>query len=713
MNFLNLTIQQEYRSPKDNVVTQFYLPALGQAVSYKRSVGYFSSSALEEIASGICNLARNGGKIELVASPYLSVEDEEAIRCGYENRMKIIENALLRNLKESQSRRFGAERLNLLACLVESGIMDIKIAFTENGSSVGMYHEKLGILEDADGNKIAFSGSMNESEMAMKLNYETIDVFCSWKSGERERVSQKDEAFALIWGNCDPKLKVVSFPAVNKAILEKYKRGEPDYELDEKEFWQERNTEYVVDHCEVSDFPHELAVAAKKKPFFSFPDGIAPRPYQIKAIENFRQNRFQSLFAMATGTGKTLTSLFAANELSQEIDLRNILIIVPLKDLVDQWRSDIEKYFKGTIISARSGTEWKEKITDLNLLHLLNKGDVSDRTVVITTYNTFCGNYEKILSSRGEDSSLVIADEVHKFGAESYSKKLPEKLKYRIGLSATPKRPYDDKGTKAVFDYFCPSENVYEFTIKDAIASNMLCHYVYYPVVVSLTDPEMEKYDFLSEKIVRISTWLKNSEKAAKEERKNLEKLLKARHRILEQASNKKKLFLDTMRREILKYKDKTIIFAPDGKDGEGNDFLEVYKSELWKILSQTGKIVSMAEYVQGTKKSVVDAFSSGAIDILFAKQRLNEGIDIPAARRAFFIASSTSEREFIQRRGRVLRKSPDKEMAEIFDFIVVPPDEKSPHAHSILDNEIKRAMNFAVSADNVSDIEIKLRKYL
>lgn len=724
MNFKELNIKQEYRSPQDNIVQDFYIPVLENAVSYKRSVGFFSSSALVEISKGICELAKEGGKIELVASPYLSAEDEEAIRKGYENRAKIIENVLLRGLNFETENYFEKERLNLLANLIESGVLNIKIAFTENGSSVGMYHEKLGLVEDSDGNKIAFSGSMNESENAFSKNYETVDVFCSWKSeDEKSRVIQKEMAFAAIWGNFDEKLKVMHFPAIDAAILEKYKRGSADFELDKKEFQPNKNVSYKTTHKNKTDILDVLAVAEpdsgevifEGELFFDFNGKKSPRPHQIKAIENFKSNSFQTLLAMATGTGKTLTSLFCANELSKEIKLTSVLIIVPLKDLVDQWQKDIEKCFSGDIIPIRSGLDWKDKLSDLRLLKILKKNEQGKKLVIITTYDSFCGNDEKILESLDLDSTLIIADEVHKFGAASYSKRLPEKIKYRIGLSATPKRPYDEKGTKAIFDYFCPSENPYEFSIKNAIEADMLCHYEYHPTVVPLTDFEMEDYENISEKISRISVIVNNSAKADKEDEERLEQLLKERHRIIERAQNKKSEFLEIMQIELSKYKDKTIVFCPDGKDENGKDFLEVYKSELWNELKSKGKIVRMSEYVQGTKRDVIESFTAGAIDILFAKQRLNEGIDIPAAKRAFFIASSTSEREFIQRRGRVLRKSPEtnKKLAEIFDFIVVPLDRNSIYAQSIVENEIKRAMDFAATADNYAEIESILRKYL
>ena len=724
MNFTEINIKQEYRSPQDNIIKDFYIPVLENAVSYRRSVGFFSSSALIEISKGICELAKKGGKIELVASPYLSAEDEIAIRKGYENRAKIIENALLRGLKTEPENFFEKERLNLLANLVESGVLNIKIAFTENGSSVGMYHEKLGLVEDSGGNKIAFSGSMNESENAFTKNYETVDVFCSWKStDEKARVVQKETAFAAIWGNFDEKLKVLHFPSIDKAILEKYKRGIADFELDKKEFSKDRNIMYKIRHGDKTVIPDMVAVAEadsvdavfEDKLFFDFKGKKSPRPHQKKAIENFESNNFQTLLAMATGTGKTLTSLFCANELSKEIELTSVLIIVPLKDLVDQWQKDIEECFSGEIISIRSGLDWKGKLSDLRLMKILKKNDENQKIVIITTYDSFCGNDEKILESLNLNSTLIIADEVHKFGAASYSKKLPEKIRYRIGLSATPKRPYDEKGTKAIFDYFCPSENPYEFSIKDAIEADMLCHYEYHPTIVPLTDFEMEDYENISEKISRLSVIVNNSSNTAKEDEERLEQLLKERHRIIERAQNKKSEFLEIMQSEISKYKDRTIVFCPDGKDENGKDFLEVYKSELWNEFVSKGKIVRMSEYVQGTKREIIESFTAGAIDILFAKQRLNEGIDIPAAKRAFFIASSTSEREFIQRRGRVLRKSPEtnKTLAEIFDFIVVPPDRNSIYAQSIVENEIKRAMDFAATADNYAEIEKILRKYL
>ena len=183
MNIKSCSIKSEYRSLIDNVVQDFYIPLLSNATTYRRAVGFFSSSALVEISKGIAALACNGGHIQIVASPYLTPEDIKAIQKGYEDRERVIEKAILSQLSDEELDYYSMERLNLLATLISNGVLDIRIAYTEDHNGIGMYHEKMGIIEDAEGNKVAFSGSMNESSTAMSVNYETIDVFRSWEDG--------------------------------------------------------------------------------------------------------------------------------------------------------------------------------------------------------------------------------------------------------------------------------------------------------------------------------------------------------------------------------------------------------------------------------------------------------------------------------------------------------------------------------------------------
>ena len=178
MSLKDIEIKKEYRNLHGNIVKDFYNPLLTEAVLYKRSVGFFSSTALACFSVGLCKFLQNGGRIQLVVSPKLSDEDIKAMQNGYEQR-KIIEDSLFRELREPKN-FLQADRLNMLANLIAESRMDIKIAFTESG----MYHEKLGVIEDSEKNYVAFSGSLNESENAFKNNYETIDVYCSWNDVE-------------------------------------------------------------------------------------------------------------------------------------------------------------------------------------------------------------------------------------------------------------------------------------------------------------------------------------------------------------------------------------------------------------------------------------------------------------------------------------------------------------------------------------------------
>ena len=296
MSFQDVPLKNEYRSLIDNVVQDFYLPLLRNAVSYKRAVGFFSSSSLVEISKGIAQMASAGSKIQIVASPYLSDDDIDAIKKGYAERDRIIEDAMLRQLSDERMDYFSMQRLNLLSCLIADGIMDIRIAFTENKSRIGMYHEKMGLIEDDAGNIVAFSGSMNESSTAMAVNYETIDVFRSWGSeNEVERVKLKESAFTAIWNNCEPNITVLEFPKVTQTLIEKYRKSVPNYQVDLEQFplGFTRKSQDL--------FSKAISIGAR------IPDDISLHDYQKEAIASWVGENYHGIFDMATGTGKTYT----------------------------------------------------------------------------------------------------------------------------------------------------------------------------------------------------------------------------------------------------------------------------------------------------------------------------------------------------------------------------------------------------------------------
>lgn len=341
-------IKCEYRSLMDNIVQDFYIPLLKDAVSYKRAVGFFSSSSLVEISKGIAQMASEGGKIQIVASPYLSSEDIEAIKKGYEYRKQIIEKALMAQIVAEPSDYYSMERLNLLASLIADGVMDIQIAYTEDEDGIGMYHEKMGIIEDSVGDKIAFSGSNNESAMAMLINYETMDVFRSWgESNEIERVRLKENAFYSIWHDIEPNIKVLKFPNVTDVFIEKYRKKSANFNIDKDQFARRMFT--------YASRMQELTLKDGQPIGARIPEDIKLRQYQKDAISAWVGENYKGIFDMATGTGKTLTGLGAVSKLSEDLDnVLAVIIVCPYQHLVEQWVEDIVRFNIKPIIGYSS-----------------------------------------------------------------------------------------------------------------------------------------------------------------------------------------------------------------------------------------------------------------------------------------------------------------------------------------------------------------------
>lgn len=723
MNFTKINIKQEYRSPQDNIVQDFYIPVLENAVSYRRSVGFFSSSALIEISKGICALAKKGGKIELVASPYLSAEDEIAIRKGYEIRAKIIENALLRGLKTEPENFFEKERLNLLANLVESGVLNIKIAFTENGSSVGMYHEKLGLVEDSDGNKIAFSGSMNESENAFTKNYETVDVFCSWKStDEKARVIQKETAFAAIWGNFDEKLKVLHFPSIDKAILEKYKRGTADFELDKKEFSKDRNIMYKISHGDKTVIPDVVKEAEanynlreQNDKILHFPNWLKLHFYQQEAIDNWVKQNYIGIYDMATGTGKTLTAISALYKLyeNKNGDFCTI-ILCPYIHLVTQWCESLKAFGINPIIAFGSSPQknWKNQLETAIRSRNFRLGKTGFFCLIasIATFKrtTIQDNLKKL-----KKDILLIADEAHYLGAFGSTKFLrPEAYKYRLALSATLERHFDTEGTQNLYDFF--GKKCIEYGLRQAINDGYLTPYKYYPIITSLSSDEKEKYLDLSESIKREIRIDSKGTKTLSEKGKILCIL---RSRII--AGSKSKL--NALVQNIESYKNQSSILIYCGATQYNADECEQANNDgivrqIDEIVYQLHKKYKMriskfiAEKTPEERESIIDSFKNEQIQAIAAIKCLDEGVNIPSIKTAFILASTTNPKEYIQRRGRVLRLSKGKKFAEIYDFICLPDDfdtlkSKDPFElekfNTLASNEVLRIIEFATLSTN------------
>ncbi|MBF8984102.1 DEAD/DEAH box helicase family protein [Lutibacter sp. B2] len=700
MSLQDIEIKGEYRSLIDNVTKNFYVPLLQQAVQYKRAVGFFSSSALLEISKGIAGLVQNGGKILMVASPYLSDADVEAIQKGYELRDKIIHRALICELQEVKD-LYEQDRLNLLANLISDGILDIKIAFTEGKGKMGMYHEKMGIISDALGNKVAFSGSMNESATAMRINYEAIDVFCSWKNKfENEKVIAKETAFDSIWNDCEPNVRIIDFPNLKQEIIERYKKSTPNFNIDEEEFGEssivlEEKTKYRLGAI--------------------IPANIKLHDYQIEAIDEWEKQNYRGIFDMATGTGKTFTGLGAVARLSEKLDDRLAVVIVcPYQHLVEQWVEDTNIFNINPIIgySNSSQKDWKKRLsTAVRNQKLKVRG--REFFVFICTNATFKSKIVQEQISKIKSNLLLVVDEAHNFGAERIINLLDDRFTYRLALSATLERHNDEEGTGKLYNFF--GEKCIEYPLEQAIEEKKLTPYKYYPVVTTLTEEEREIYSKLSYEMSRNLIKGKNGKLKLS---KYGEILALKRARIVAAAKEK----IDVLREKIFPYKNDSYILVycgaanviDDNKDYSSIDDCDLRQIDVVTNLLGNELNMKVSQFTSkedvAERKILKEQFAKGEqLQALIAIKCLDEGVNIPKIKTAFILASTTNPKEYIQRRGRVLRRAEGKAFAEIYDFITLPRplDEVSSLTVEEMKRDISLVKNEIVRMDEFGRISM------
>lgn len=691
MSLKDLEIKNEYRSKLTDIVSSFFIPVLNESIVYKRSVGFFSSSSLIEVSKGICNLAKKEGQIQLVTSPCLSEEDIEAIKNGYKDRNEVIKNALFRELKEP-SNETEYDRLDLLAHLIARGTLDIKVAVVED--DLGIYHEKLGIMQDNEGNFIAFSGSMNESETAIRRNYETIDVFCSWEEKDADRAIEKSQAFDAIWGGYEGGIEVISFPELSEEIINRYKRKNSiDFSLDKKEFKDSKTTD-------------------RSENFAYIPPEIELREYQNEAIENWKDNRYVGIFDMATGTGKTLTALGAITKLSDELHGElGVVIVCPYQHLVEQWVEDIVKFSISPIIGYSSSIQrdWKNRLSQAVRDQKLR----ADKRFFcfICTNATFTNSFVQEQISKSKYPLLLVVDEAHNFGARSLANLLGSRFNYRLALSATLERHRDEEGTEILYNYF--GKKCIEYSLERAIKEDKLTPYKYHPILVFLDEKELEKYEQLS---FELSKHIKKNKNGRIVIDSYGEILAIKRSRIIAGAKNK----LEKLVEVITPYKEESFLLVYCGAThviAPTSDVSEVDENEMRQIEAVTrilGNNLSMKvskftsdENIE-ERNSIKQHFKNGDnLQAIVAIKCLDEGVNIPSIKTAFILASTTNPKEYIQRRGRVLRKSPEtgKTFAEIYDFVTLPrsldevsglTEEAMKRDISLVKNELRRVIEFS-----------------
>lgn len=659
MGLKDLNVKKSYISCGDeSIAKSFLVPALKHTKLYQRSVGFFSSSVFEPILDGVVSLARNGGKIQLIASPRLNEEDIQAITLGYEKRDAIIQNAFTRDFV-AEVEGFDEIRLQVLIDLIARGTLDIRIAVTD---TVGIYHDKLGILEDFNGNVVVFYGSANSSASGYQKNYEKIRTVKSWIESDAESIADEQEEFRSLWDGTNPFVKVYPYKESAKANL-----------------------------LTVLERKHSGSGAKSNAP-------IQLRDYQKEAIAAWVNNDYHGFYVMATGTGKTWTAIFSAKELIEKHPAM-VVICAPYKHLVRQWADDVVKTFPDAklIMVSSENPQWEQQI---NHEVIRKKYNPNNQIIIISTIASF--KMDRFMSAlrKSKDDKLLIVDEAHRFSDRP--EELKSDFKYMLGLSATPFSGTSAQKGMELMEFF--GGQVFNLPIEVALERGFLVPYYYHPIYVYATEDEEGKFRYHTQ---RILSCFKNNRCINPD---LLVKSLRNRLRVISMAEAKQTQIDEIINR--ISERDHFVVYCGDGRLFDNNSGEELrHIQSVKRVLTAHGFKSSQftATENMAVRMELVDAFNKGEISAMAAIRCLDEGINIPSIKSALILSSNDDYREFVQRRGRILRKHDNKTFANIYDVIVLPAHDMQGWAKI----ELRRFHEYARLALNWSDLELELQSQL
>ena len=690
-----------YEIPNDDLVGEILTPALRSADDARVAAGFFTSRCLAQIAGGLAAFINDSDAVlNLMVSPEISAEDREAIRRGIREPEVVLEEALERLFTQARLSDSAVQRytVDTLAYLVASGRLRLRVVLMESG----IYHKKIWLFRAGD-EWLVVHGSGNATERGLLVNGEQMSIDRAWQDGPRsaERVQIFLEQWDRQWENRHPTSLTVEVSQALE-ILRGYAADSPPTTSDFWKAWQ---------------LDHEAGLEPDLPPAMRH----APTSHQLHVPNNliWRDGRFGhqgsavdallreggGIVAIATGGGKTFTALVAATEMqNREPQHVCVVVLVPLRPLVRQWTEHIRAFGIEPVVLKGTGTQ--DRRAELERV-ALGFATEQPRTEVIVMSNSLffrSGSPERRwLTSLPETVELVlIADEVHNLGIPSFINDPPDFFTRRIGLSATPIRQYDPDGTDQLFDFF-GGPPVFEFSLADAIEAGCLVPYCYYLHVIELDAVEMEHYEFLTRELVRAGFKIDDDGVTVGLNRK-VEGLLNERRGLIEQADAKLPALEAELRRMGTDAVAKTLIYTSAKATVLEKPKQITAVNAVLESLHIISHQYTSRETGTSRSESILERFGSGDYQVLTAMKVLDEGVDIPQTDTAFLLASSTVRREWVQRRGRILRQAPNKSVAHLHDFLVMPPDIGTSAGQSLLKSELRRAAEFASIAENEFD---------
>ena len=703
---LNFPPTYKYSSDSNHIPLEFYEDTFPIAKTIDLLLGYFSSNAIKVLSKSFAEFIYNGGKMRLITNHFLSDNDFDNLLDNTEvnNEDKIIDIfKKLEDLEKNLSKE-GQHFFDCLKFLLKNKRLEL-IPVKFNGFDLA--HCKKMILFDGK-DYISTDGSINFTLSALIKNSESFQLDAPWISSvSKERIEEEKVNFEKIYNNQHPNYKQIDKKEIERVISsigndknikdlldDSIKLGSDSYS---------KKVNFIL--TKKKERFDTLIEKIDNTPKFPFPQG--PRKYQKDAYNEWVKKDYSGVFAMATGTGKTITSLNCLLNLYKESGNYRAIILVPSIALLNQWEEEVKSFNFKKILKVGGGNNWEKDLANYSSNY---SWGLKNDLIIIATYGSFVLDRFQKLFQKIQEEFLLIADEAHNMGANNIQSKLKDvKVLKKIGLSATPKRIYDPEGTLAIDSFFNDTPPyTYSFGMAKALEFGFLTGYKYYPLIVELSECEFEEYTEISKKLLKFFDF----DKGKFRDDPIVEILLLKRKSIIHKATNKLDLFSSIIK-ELIKNKKNKFVFAyiPEGNTTNNDgDTVKILNEYLKRIHNDYPKL-KMNSYTSEDQNldEVLRGFEDGKIEVLFAMKMLDEGVDVPRAEVGIFASSTGNPRQFIQRRGRLLRKHKDKAFATIYDMVVIPRLESNlgelfSIEKNLVKNELNRVAYFASLAMNFYD---------
>jgi len=700
MGFRDLSIEYSYETGQDDLVNDFYIPVLSKSVNYDRIAGFFTSSSLAVAARGISGLIRNCGKMRVIACPRMDNLDTKTIERVCNHPEEYLDRHLLPAIDKFEN-EIQRDHVSALGWMLANGYLEIKIALVKNShtdsfDSDSLFHQKIGIMTDYNGDRLSFSGSINETASGWLKNVEEFKVFKEWEIGQGSYLDADVKRFDEFWCNQRPNTLIIPLPiAIEKKLIQ-------------------IASEFSIERFIATDY-----IRTRKEK--NVDDRLSLFPYQQTAFETWKNNECSLFFEMATGTGKTRTAIACINHFMKNAAPGIIIISCPQSTLSMQWKTEMESIglkFDSTIIADGSNRNWRDALQ--KELKLLSVG-FHKIAVVYTTHTTASDNdFVTIMSDLiGKTKVCFVGDEAHGLGAYRSKNALLNIYSHRVGLSATPSRWFDEYGTGVLLSYF--GNRSFQFAIAQALTTinpltnkPFLVEYEYHPIFISLTDDEIEQFKQLTLRIKKMAAYSKHSD----EYQQKLERLLFLRANIEKNAVLKYDALANILQSLNI---TNTLIFTTDAQINTVMCMLQQRRIISHRFTQEQKTIRENKYNGMSERQYLIAKFKEGYYQALVAIKCLDEGIDIPIANTAIIMASSTNPREYVQRIGRVIRQAKEKKRAYIYDFVLEPdlnrledPD-LVDFEYQIFKKEMTRVKDMSANSINnaqvLAEINEKLRR--